>query len=92
MATLWIAAFNDAKEVAYDNPNQEMTVTISGSSASSAALSGSYGMQRVRLFADTDCHVTWDGDATTSNRPLGAENPEYFGIKVGSVISVIERV
>ncbi len=92
MATLWIHAFNDAKEVSYDAPNQKLSVAISGTAASASALTGAQGMQRVRLFADSDCHVSWDGTATTADIPLGAEAKEYFGIPKGSVISVIERV
>ena len=92
MPTLWIHSFNDAKEVAFDAPNQKISVAISGSSASAAALTGTQGMQRVRLFTDTDCHVRWEGtDADNTDIPLGAENPEYFGIPTGTVISVIER-
>ena len=98
MATLWIAVFDAANEVLFDAPIQEIKVSISGTSAQSAAISGSGKiMRRVRLFTDTDCFVTWDDDPTalqdgSDGRPLGAENPEVFGIVSGEKIATIERV
>lgn len=95
MATLWIHSFANAKETAFDAPFQTVQVTVTGAAASAAVLTtptGQKNMMRVRLFADVDCHVSWDGaDATTADLPMGADNPEYFGIESGTVISVIER-
>ena len=95
MPTLWIHAFNDAKETAFDTPNQKLSVSVGGASASAAALTGTMGMQRVRLMTDTDCHVAWSAAGTaadTTDLPMGAENPEYFGIPTGYIISCIQRV
>ena len=97
MATLWIQSFASAAEVAYNAPHQQMSLTISGTQATAAVLTSPSGsnnahMLRVRLMADSDCHVSWAGAATTADTPMGAENPEYFGIEAGTAISVIQRV
>ena len=98
MATLFIAVFGDASQTLIGKPVQEMTVTITGTSALSAALTqGNNKVQRrVRLYADADCFVTWGEDPTalndgTEGRPLGADNPESFAIDTGDKIAVIER-
>ena len=51
----------------------------------------------IRLFALADCYVTWGSNPTalddgTEGRILNAGNPEYFSIKAGDKIAVIERV
>lgn len=97
MATLYICVFETAAEVALGPPVQEMAVTISGTSADSAAIGATNGLnKRCRLFTDQDCFVTWGAAPTavndgTDGRPLGAENPEYFDIAEGDLIAVIER-
>ena len=99
MATLFIGVWGDASQTLIGQPVEELTITITGTSAQSAALSSgnNVAMRRVRLFADTDCFVTWGADPTAlgsglGGRPLGAENPEVFGIESGQKIAVIERV
>ena len=97
MATLFIGGWDNANEVLCGAPIQETTVTVSGTSAQSAAVSGSNKeMRRVRLFSDTDCFVTWGSAPTALNNgaagmPMGAENPEVIGIEAGHLIAVIER-
>lgn len=95
MATLWIHVWESASEVALGDPQQELTITIGGTSTqSSSAISGSNRVRRrCRLFADADCHVTWGENPTadTSDIPLGAENPEYFDIESGHLVAVITR-
>lgn len=97
MATLYIAVFDGAAEVALGDP-QEMTVTIAAGSTQSAVAAGPVNRgRRMRLFADADCYVTWGDNPTatndgTSGRPLGAENPEYFAITTGQKVAVIERI
>ena len=96
MATLWIAVFEGAAEVAMGDPLEETTVNIGATSTPMAsAITGSgRKRRRVRLFADADCHVTWAASptASTGNLPLGSENPEYFDIEAGHKVAVIERV
>ncbi len=95
MPTLWIHGFDAANEVPFGAPLFTDSISVAGAATTSAALSvpsGQNVMLRVRLFTDTDCHVSWDGaDATTADAPLGAENPEYFGIETGQTISCIQR-
>lgn len=95
MATLFIAVWEHAGEVALGDPIQETTITITGTSAQSAAITGSGNKRkRVRLFTDTNCFVTWNADPTasaTDGRPMGAENHEYFDIQSEHKIAVITR-
>lgn len=98
MATLFISVFGDASQTLIGKPKQEFTVTIAGTSAQSIALSqGNNKVQRrVRMWADVDCFVTWGEDPTaladgTAGLPLGAANPESFGIDTGDKIAVIEK-
>ena len=99
MATLFIGVWGDASQTLIGQPIQEMTVAIGAGSLQSGILTqGNNKVQRrVRIMADTDCFVTWGVDPTalndgTQGRPMGAENPEVFGIESGWKIAVIERV
>ncbi len=98
MATLFIAVWRDAAEVALGDPLQEIAVAIGAASAQSAAITGKDRQRnRIRLFADADCFVTWGTDPTaltdgTAGRPLGAGNPEYFDIEAGQKVAVIQRL
>lgn len=99
MATLFIAIWGDASQTLIGKPVDEFTVTISGTSAQSAAFTQGNNkvMRRVRLYADVDCFVTWGTNPTaltdgTEGRPLGADNPWTVGIESDQKIAVIERV
>ncbi len=99
MSNLFIAAFGDAKEVAFGSPIQEQVVSFTTPSVQSAVLTVHVPakMYRVRILADADCFVTWGDDPTalidgTNGRPVGANNPEYFGIPSGQRLAVIQRV
>lgn len=99
MATLFFGVWQDARETLIGEPIQEVAVTISGTSAQSAAIIGGVNKawRRVRIYADTDCFVHWGADPTalndgTAGRPLGADNPETFDIESGQRVAVIERV
>lgn len=99
MATLFITVWGDASQTLLGKPVQRMKVAIgSGSLQSDAIVQGNNkAMRRVRLFADADCFVTWDTDPTAdgggvNDMPIGAENPEVFGIESGQKIAVKERV
>lgn len=60
---------------------------ISGGVQSSAAFSGQ--TKYIRIVCEVQCAVKGGGTATTSNMPLGALSPEYFGVQPGATISVI---
>lgn len=99
MAKLFIAVWGDASQTLIGKPIQEMTVDVGAGSLQSGVLTQGNNkvMRRVRIMADTDCFVTWGEDPTalgdgTEGRPMGAENPEVFGIETGWKIAVIERV
>lgn len=98
MATLQITVFEEAKEVAFGLPQQEIVVTVGVASAQSATIVGSgRKVKRCRLVSDTDCWVTWGENPTalndgTDGRMMGANNPEYFAIEAGWKVAVIERV
>jgi len=97
MATLFIAVWRDAEEVALGDPIQEMVVTVAGASDVSDVIVGkNRERNRIRLLTDTNCFVTWGEDPTATNdglngRPMGSENPEYFDIEAGYKIAVIQR-
>ncbi len=59
-----------------------------------AATSAAFGAQTnlIRLMCDTRCAIrisTAGTAATTSNKPMAADTPEYFGVRPGDVVSVI---
>lgn len=97
MATLYAAVFTAAAEVAVGDPLQEFVVNIGASSTQSETITPDKNKRRrVRLQADADCFVHWAEDPTVLNdgsqgRPLAAEVAEYFDIKSGYKIAVIER-
>ena len=97
MPSLQITVFPEATVVALGDPVLEEVITISGTHALSTVIPGTKKNRRVRIFADTDCFVTWGTNPTalidgSEGRMIGAGNPEYFGIEAGFRISVIERV
>lgn len=68
----------------------DQVVDFSGGAAASTAFNAS--TRFVRLQCDTRCaiRVTTAGTAaTTSNKPLAADSPEYFGVLPGDKVSVI---
>lgn len=97
MATLYFCVWEGAAAKATGDPVQEGTVTIAGTHNESATITGTgRKVQTVRLFADTNCFVTWGSNPVAVNdgsdgRPMGSENPEYFNIEAGYKISVISR-
>lgn len=94
---LYITVWRDAAEVAMGDPLQETSIAIGGASVQSEAITGvNRQRNRVRLFADSNCFVTWGADPTalndgTDGRPMGSENPEYFDIESNHRIAVIQR-
>ena len=97
MATLFFRVWESAAEVALGQPIQEDVVNIAASSTQSSVISGTgKKRRRVRLFADSNCFVTWGENPTAQNdgsdgMPMGSENPEYVDIESGHKIAVISR-
>ena len=93
MATLWITVFEHAGEVALGDPVQELTVTFTTSTQSTAITGSNRKRKRVRIFSDADCNVSWGANptATATTIPMGAENPEYFDIEAGHLIAAVTR-
>lgn len=98
MPTLFLTVFDGADIKLVDEPVQQTSVTVGGTSTQSAAILGPTGkLRNVRLMTDTDCFVEWGENPTalndgTGGMPLGAENPEVVGIQAGHLVAVIERV
>ena len=99
MATLQYTVFEGAGEVALGDPIQEGVVTITGTAAASAAISGSDRIRRrVRVAVDANCWVAWGAAAValndgTNGRMMGTDvsTVEYFDVECGHIISVIQR-
>ena len=97
MADLFISVYRVAGSTAFGSPQQEEKVAIGAGSLTSSAITGARGRRIVRLYADADCFVTWGSSPTaltdgTEGRPMGADNPEYWNMPVGTIIAVINRV
>jgi len=97
MANMYFCVFETAAEVALGDPLQESAFSFTGTSAQSAAITGTGGKRRrVRVWADSDCYVTWGANPTAlttgaGGRPLAAKNAEYFDIEAGHKIAAIVR-
>lgn len=97
MATLFIAVWESATNAAIGKPIQEMSVSVGGASAQSAAIVGDSRRARYcRLFTDADCFTTWGENPTAQNdgsdgRPMGAGVTEYFNVEAGYKFATIER-
>lgn len=79
-----------AAQIAAEPVLVDQVVDFSGGVTASSAFSGQ--TRFVRLQCDTRCavRVTTAGTAaTTSNKPLAADSPEYFGVQPGDKVSVI---
>src|SRR5438067_2113950 len=99
MSTLWITEYRQLSDTAFGNVqgqiaplDHELTIqaiTISGTSAQSAALNAS--TRYVRLRTDAACAIVAGASptATSSNTPLDANAPEYFGCAGGLKIAAI---
>jgi hypothetical protein len=64
-------------------------VDYTSTAASSSALGGQ--TRFVRLYATTDCHVNFNGTATTSVTPIAAKDYEIVKCHPGGTISVIRN-
>ena len=94
MAKVYITVWDNAFTVALGDPLQHDKATIGGTN--SAAITGSNRLRRrCRLFAEAACWVKWGAAPTATGEddaiPLGANNPEYFDIEAGYVVTAITR-
>lgn len=72
-------------------PDTNQSVAFSGTSAQSDAVGT--GVNLVRLTCDQDCYVEFGENptATSASMPLFGGVIEYFGIKPGHKIAVIQK-
>lgn len=97
MPTLYVTVWEVAAEVALGDPLQEFQVNIAATTTQSTEtiVGSDRRKRRIRVFPDSDCFVTWGLNpvaTSTTARPMGAENPEYFEIESDYKVAVIERV
>jgi hypothetical protein len=64
------------------------TLDLSGGTPQTSAAFGSQ-TRLIRVFCEVQCAVKGGTGSTTSDMPLGAASPEYFGVQPGATISVI---
>ena len=94
MANVNITVFEAAVSTPLGDPLQYLTAVIDG--ANSSALTGSDKKRRTcRMYAESDCWVKWGSSPTATGATdavaLGADNPEYFNIEAGHVVTAITR-
>lgn len=98
MATLYITEFattqldlnGQAAQVVEGRPIADDTVTVAGTSDQSAAFNAKTRL--IRVHTDVACHILIGENptATTSDARMAADQTEYFGVKAGDKIAVIE--
>lgn len=79
-----------AAQIAAEPALVDQVVDFSGGVTASSAFSTS--TRFVRLQCDTRCAIrvsTAGTAAATTNKPLAADSPEYFGVQPGDKVSVI---
>ena len=94
MTTVYITAWESAAEVALGDPIQYTAATIDGAN-SNPIIGDGKKRRRVRLHPLVNCWIkygaapvaTGSGDSIA----LGANNPEYFDIEAGYVVTAITR-
>lgn len=75
-------------QVAHQPAVADQRISISGTSAQSAALNSSTAL--VRVQADVACAITFGTDptATSSSTPLAADAAEYFTVPIGGSLKI----
>lgn len=96
MATLYIQEFPggpiSGNPIVKLPPLATKTLTISASSATSAAFGAGTGL--IRVWTDTNCAIRVSPAASppaavATDTPVGAAVPEYFAVDPNSVLSAI---
>lgn len=98
MALLYISEYKELRGVEGglaqigEEPGTDQT-PVSFPTATLSAAFGS-GTKMVRIQSDTNCHIKFGSSptATVNNKPITADNPEYFGVIEGQKVSVIVAV
>ena len=94
MANVYITVWDHAETVALGDPLQH-AVAIIGSTNSDAITGTGRLRRRCRLFAEAACWVKWGASPTATGEddaiPMGANNPEYYDIEAGYVVTAITR-
>ncbi len=98
MPKLYISEFAQVADQSYVSgpaptvglPEAASQVVTFATSTASAAFGATTRL--VRIQADADCHIKVGSDpaATTSDMPLVAGAPEYFGVTPGQKIAAIQ--
>ena len=95
MATIYMHVWTSATATAEGDVEQSdsETIGVSSSPLSVITKNNTRGIKSMRLFADADCFIAIGENPTADSTgiPLGANNPEYFSIKVGQRVAVITR-
>jgi hypothetical protein len=95
MANVYMTVWETASEVALGDSLQHTAAVIDGANSDPIVGDGRK-RRRVRLYAEQACWVNWGASPTatgaTDSIPLGADNPEYFDIEAGHVLTAIARV
>jgi hypothetical protein len=65
----------------------QSTLDITSGAQTSAAFGSD--TKYIRILCEVQCAVKVGGTATTSDTPLPALSPEYFGVQSGATLSVI---
>lgn len=94
MATLYISeyaqlGFSPSAPIVVEPPLVEQTVSLSGSSAQSAAFGASTTMIRVHTDAICSILIGSNPTATTAKKRLPADHTEYFAVTPGHKIAGI---
>lgn len=95
MAALYVAEFQGMKiggPAMQVPPIAEYVIAISGSSTKGQSFSDNTNY--VRVNCDTICSISFGNDptATTSNMRLAANQTEYYEVRKGQKIAVIQNV
>jgi hypothetical protein len=77
--------------IAQEPGTDQAPMAISGSAASSAAFATTTHLVRLTCGANASFVFGTSPTATTSNSPIGALLPEYFGVSPGEFVSVISN-
>lgn len=97
MATLYISEYSEASfgqvarglPIASEPPITEQTVSLSGTSAQSAAFNAKTKVIRVHTDAICSVLVGADPTATTAKKRLPIDHTEYFAVQPGDKIAGI---
>ena len=95
MANLYISVYDGAASTPIGDPEQYLTAVIGGAN-SDTVLGSNRKRWTARFYAESDCWMKRGENPTATgasdSEPIGADNPEYFTVEAGHVITAITRV